>query len=147
MYTSTKAAATRIAIVTDHPSIRWMIRASANRFTPEIRTVAIANVAALKACAASPKRSLRYSGTEQALTISSPSGSTEADFVPGANLVCCSVRHHGAELLHQGEGVRAYAERGKTMGIPLLHPWANRLASRTYRAAGKEVTLRSHDRR
>src|SRR2546421_10345408 len=83
----------------------------------------------------------------QALTISSPSGSTEADFVPGANMVCCSVRHHGAELLHQGEGVRAYAERGKTMGIPLLHPWANRLASRTYRAAGKEVTLRSHDRR
>ncbi len=49
---STIAAATRIANETDQPSIRWMISASANRFTPEIRTVATANVPALKACAA-----------------------------------------------------------------------------------------------
>ncbi len=44
-----------------------MISASANRFTPLMSTVATANVAALKACAASPKRSLRYSGTERTL--------------------------------------------------------------------------------
>ena len=33
----------------DQPSSRWMISASANRLTPEIRTVAIANVPALNA--------------------------------------------------------------------------------------------------
>jgi hypothetical protein len=42
-----------------------MIKASANRFTPEMRTVATANVAALKACVASLKRRRRYSGTER----------------------------------------------------------------------------------
>ena len=44
-------------------------------------------------------------------------------------MVCCSLRHDGAELLAQRNGVRAYAQRGSTMGIPLLYPWANRLAA------------------
>jgi galactose mutarotase-like enzyme len=30
------------------------------------------------------------------------------------------------------------------MGIPLLHPWANRLASRRFEVAGREVDLESH---
>ena len=33
------------------------------------------------------------------------------------------------------------------MGIPLLHPWANRLSRRGYAAAGKEVTLPPPDGR
>ena len=44
-----------------------MISASANRFTPEISTVATANVPALNACAASLKRRRRYSGTDLTL--------------------------------------------------------------------------------
>jgi aldose 1-epimerase len=76
-----------------------------------------------------------------AVTIRSPGGLTEAQFVPDANMLCCSLRHRGAELLDTGQGVRAYAERGKTMGIPLLYPWANRLAAPGYRTAGKEVVL------
>ena len=40
-----------------------------------------------------------------------------------------------------GGACRRYAQRGKTMGIPLLHPWANRLSRAGYAAAGKEVTL------
>ncbi len=51
----------------DQPSIRWMIRARAYRLTPEMSTVAIANVTALKACVGSLKRSRRYSGTERTL--------------------------------------------------------------------------------
>ncbi|HQR67558.1 MAG TPA: aldose 1-epimerase, partial [Thermoanaerobaculia bacterium] len=31
--------------------------------------------------------------------------------------------------------------KGSTAGIPLLHPWANRLAGPAYRAAGREVAL------
>ena len=51
----------------------------------------------------------------------------EATFAPGVGMVCCSLRHRGEELLGQRRGLRAYAERGSTMGVPLLHPWANRL--------------------
>jgi len=77
------------------------------------------------------------------VTISSPGGETTAEFVPGANLLCCSLRHRGEELLDTGRGVEAYAARGKTMGIPLLYPWANRLSRDGYTVAGRAVTLPS----
>jgi aldose 1-epimerase len=51
-----------------------------------------------------------------------------ARFAPSLGMVCCSLVHGGEELLEQRGGLNAYAERGSTMGIPLLHPWANRLA-------------------
>jgi aldose 1-epimerase len=68
----------------------------------------------------------------------------EAAFLPGAGMLCCSLRHRGEELLAQNAGVSAYAERGKTMGIPLLYPWANRLAGFDYTVAGRTVAL-PHD--
>jgi aldose 1-epimerase len=75
------------------------------------------------------------------VAIVSAGGTVQAEFVPDANMVCRSLTHRGVQLLHAGHGVAAYAERGKTMGIPLLHPWANRLGARAYRAAGKDVML------
>ena len=51
-----------------------------------------------------------------------------AQFAPALAMVCCSLVHAGEELLGLRGGLEAYAERGSTMGIPLLHPWANRLA-------------------
>ena len=77
----------------------------------------------------------------EAVRIESPDGELAAEFVPGANLVGASLTHRGVELLHRGRGVAAYAEQGKTMGIPLLYPWANRLAGFSYEAAGKRVVL------
>ena len=47
-------------------------------------------------------------------------------------MVGSSLRHHGEELLGQRGGVEAYVERGSTFGIPLLHPWANRLGADGY---------------
>ena len=58
-------------------------------------------------------------------------------------MVCCSLRHAGEELLAQRDGLAAYAEAGKTMGVPLLHPWANRLGAWSYAALGREVDLRA----
>jgi galactose mutarotase-like enzyme len=77
----------------------------------------------------------------ETVTIVSAGGAVTAEFVPGANMVCHSLTHRGAELLHTGRGVRAYAEHGKTMGIPLLHPWANRLSGPGYEVAGRQVIL------
>ena len=83
----------------------------------------------------------------ESITLTSADGTTTAEFVPEANLVCCSFAVDGHELLDGRHGVRSYAEEGKTMGIPLLYPWANRLARFRYRAAGKDVTLSENDPR
>ncbi len=56
----------------------------------------------------------------------------------GASLV-----HRGQELLWQGAGVRGYAQQRKFMGIPFLHPWANRIDGFSYRAGGHQVALDS----
>jgi galactose mutarotase-like enzyme len=77
------------------------------------------------------------------VTVGDPAVGLSASFVPHAGMVCCSLRHRGDELLAQREGLDAYARRGKTMGIPLLYPWANRLAGFGYSAAGRMVELPS----
>jgi aldose 1-epimerase len=76
-----------------------------------------------------------------ARTLVSPRGSLEATFVTGAGMVGCSFRHDGEELLDPRSGVAKYVRTGSTMGIPLLHPWANRLDGLRYAAAGHSVTL------
>ena len=81
------------------------------------------------------------------IILASADGSTTAEFVPAANMLGCSFVVDGDELLDRRRGARAYAEQGKTMGIPLLYPWANRLEGFGYRAAGKEVTLSTEDAR
>lgn len=68
------------------------------------------------------------------VVLGSPGSSLEATFAPGVGMVGCSLRHRGEELLGQRGGLTAYAERGSSFGIPLLHPWANRLAQLSYRA-------------
>jgi aldose 1-epimerase len=69
------------------------------------------------------------------------SGELEATFVPSAGMVGCSLRHHGEEVLGQRGGLRRYVTERGTMGIPLLYPFANRLASRRFPVAGREVVL------
>jgi aldose 1-epimerase len=68
-------------------------------------------------------------------------GGIEATFVPEAGMVGCSLRHRGEELLGQRGGLRKYVDTGSTMGIPFLHPWANRLGESSFELAGREVNL------
>jgi aldose 1-epimerase len=84
-------------------------------------------------------------GPEDLQTVTIESPQLQATFVPRAGMVCSSVRHEGAELLAQRHGVHAYAERGSTMGIPLLYPWANRLAGLRYPGAQGIVELARDD--
>src|SRR4051794_28148129 len=65
----------------------------------------------------------------------------EAVFVPGAGMVGASLRHRGEELLGRRTGLEAYVAQQKTFGIPLLHPWANRLGAREFAVAGREVRI------
>lgn len=75
------------------------------------------------------------------VTLVSEAAEIEAAFVPEAKMLCRSLRHHGAELLGERHGFPAYLERGKTMGIPLLHPWANRVSVERFSVAGREVQI------
>jgi aldose 1-epimerase len=77
------------------------------------------------------------------VTLRDPVANVSATFAPGAGMVCCSLRHEGEELLAQNDGLEAYARTGATMGIPLLHPWANRLDGWRYEALGRAVDLRA----
>jgi len=68
-------------------------------------------------------------------------GDLEAVFLPGHGMLGASLLHRGVEMLRRVEDLDAAAANGSTAGIPLLHPWANRLAGSRYRAAGREVNL------
>jgi aldose 1-epimerase len=68
-------------------------------------------------------------------------GNLEAVFLPGLGMLGASFRHRGDELLGRVENLEAAAAKGSTCGIPLLYPWANRLAGPRYQAAGREVVL------
>src|SRR4051794_6216898 len=74
-------------------------------------------------------------------TVTLRAGELEAAFAPGAGMAGVSLRHAGEELLHRGAGLEAYVERGAVMGIPFLHPWANRLAGFEYAVDGRAVRL------
>jgi aldose 1-epimerase len=68
-------------------------------------------------------------------------GDLEAVFLPAQGMLGASLRHRGAEILRRVGELQTAAAKGSTAGIPLLHPWANRLAGTRYRAAGRELQL------
>jgi aldose 1-epimerase len=68
-------------------------------------------------------------------------GDLTAIFLPGRGMLGASFRHRGAEILRRVDDLKVAAQKGSTAGIPLLHPWANRLAGFQYRAAGRRVEL------
>jgi aldose 1-epimerase len=74
-------------------------------------------------------------------TVTLSAGELDAAFAPGAGMAGVSLRHAGAELLDRRAGLRSYVERGAVMGIPMLHPWANRLAGFEYSIDGRTVRL------
>jgi galactose mutarotase-like enzyme len=77
--------------------------------------------------------------TGQALSM--VAGDLTAVFLPGQGMLGASLRHRGEDILRRVDDLERAAAKGSTAGIPLLHPWANRLSGTRYRAAGREVVL------
>jgi aldose 1-epimerase len=77
----------------------------------------------------------------ETVTLNDPSSALTATYVPGAGMVGTSLSDDGVELLGQRRGLHAYMTTGKTMGIPILYPWANRLSANTYGVDKAAVTL------
>jgi galactose mutarotase-like enzyme len=73
--------------------------------------------------------------------LSSHGHDLHATFAPDLAMLGVSLRHRGDELLALPNGLDTYARTGAATGIPLLHPWANRLAGCDYAAAGRRVGL------
>jgi aldose 1-epimerase len=65
----------------------------------------------------------------------------EAAFAPQVGMTCCSLLHDGVELIGERYGLTAYATDGVTMGMSLMHPWADRLSGWSYTACGTTVRL------
>jgi aldose 1-epimerase len=80
----------------------------------------------------------RFRGAS-ALTLTS--GDLVATFLPDLGMTGASLQYRGAEHLALPGGLAAL-RAGATLGLPLLAPWANRLATRQYRAGGARVDLR-----
>jgi aldose 1-epimerase len=68
-------------------------------------------------------------------------GRYTARFLPGLGMVGASLTCDGAEHVHFDPDA---AREGRTTGIPLLHPWANRLSRTTYEVDGLWVDLDDH---
>jgi aldose 1-epimerase len=68
-------------------------------------------------------------------------GDLEAVFLPDRGMLGVSLRLRGTEFLRRLENLDAAAAKGSTAGIPLLYPWANRLAVPRFRVAGRDVAL------
>ncbi|MEO9176950.1 MAG: aldose 1-epimerase [Gaiellales bacterium] len=68
-------------------------------------------------------------------------GDLEAVVIPSAGMVVASLRLRGEELLGRADALAGWVDGGHTMGIPLLHPWANRLAGTRYEIDGVPIEL------
>ena len=68
-------------------------------------------------------------------------GDLAAVFLPGQSMLGASLQHRGEEILRRVDDLERAAAKGSTAGIPLLHPWANRLSGTRYEAAGRDVEL------
>ena len=78
------------------------------------------------------------------VTLSCTDTGVDATLAPTLGMIGCSLRQRGTELLGQRGGLAKYAASGSTMGIPLLHPWANRLSGFSYTVGGRTVALDPH---
>lgn len=81
-------------------------------------------------------------GREPAVVLEA--GSTRATFLPGAGMLGVSLVDGDHELLALPRSVARW-RAGDVTGLPLLHPWANRLGGRSYGRGRDRVDLRGLD--
>jgi aldose 1-epimerase len=67
-------------------------------------------------------------------------GKYEATFLPDAAMLCASLRFGGDEYVAWPRTLDEF-RAGRATAIPLVHPWANRLAGDSYLAGGEHVSL------
>ena len=71
-------------------------------------------------------------------------GALVASFLPSCGMLGVSLRCDGREFVALARTIDEY-RAGDTTGIPLLHPWANRLRSHTYAVGDRVIDLSGLD--
>ncbi len=89
-----------------------------------------------------PRVHVDVSHHEAAVTLTA--GGLSARFLPSVGMLGVSLRRDGLEYVALPDGVAGFRS-GHTTGIPLLHPWANRLADEEYRVGRTRVDLAGLD--
>ncbi len=84
--------------------------------------------------------SARVHTWQGAAAVTLAAGDLRTTFLPQLGMLGASLAHRGEELLALPGGLDGY-RAGHVTGLPLLAPWANRLAGRRYHAAGVDVDL------
>ncbi len=67
----------------------------------------------------------------------------ELTVIPQGGMIGTSLLVDGVEILGQRAGLQAWLKDGKTFGIPLLAPWANRLDVTTFEGISLDVSPES----
>jgi aldose 1-epimerase len=73
-------------------------------------------------------------------------GDVQATFLPELGMLGTSLRYRDEEYLSLHGGLDAWAA-GHTTGMPILHPWANRLGGFRYRVGSTQVDLSKRRRK
>lgn len=68
-------------------------------------------------------------------------GALAATFLPERGMLGVSLTHRDEEILRLVDDLDAAAAEGRSVGIPINHPWANRLRGTRYCAVGRTVDL------
>ena len=71
-------------------------------------------------------------------------GDTAAEFLPNFGMIGVSLKKDDIEALRRVDNLIVAAAANRTVGIPFLFPFANRLADFRYEVAGRGVTLPPH---
>ena len=72
------------------------------------------------------------------------SGETTAEVLPARGMLVTSFRFGGIEWLRLLDDIEGSAATGQSIGIPLNHPWANRLSSMQFTFDGRHVAIDEH---
>lgn len=80
-----------------------------------------------------------------AIELVAQQGDARVVVVPELSLLTSSFSVRSRELLHVERGLRPHAAALRLHGIPLLHPWANRLPTHRFAVAGRSVDLDPRD--
>jgi galactose mutarotase-like enzyme len=89
-----------------------------------------------------PRAHLHAFKGEGAVTLSA--SGMAVTMLPATGMLGVSLRYEGEEYLDLRNGLPAFVE-GHTIGLPLLHPWANRLSAAAYEVDGLRVDLAGLD--
>jgi galactose mutarotase-like enzyme len=87
---------------------------------------------------------LRFGDWKGRPAITLVAGERDATFLPECGMLCASLRHRGEEFVAWPRTLSQFLD-GRMTAVPFVHPWGNRLETRSYRVGRRAVDLQDLD--